>query len=280
MGHPVRDEYLLHDGLRLHVRDWSGPSGSPPAIVLLHGYTGHARTWDALAESLASRYRVLAPDARGHGESGWAGNAAAYGVASQVADVVALLAGLGVERASVLGLSMGGRTALNLAARHPDLVERLVVVDIGPEVAPAGAARIGASVGAKDVFDSPDEAFSRAREQNPIPPDDVLRHRVRNNLLLLPDGRWTWRYDPVLRAGGAQLPRPDVAQQWASLASIAAPTLLVRGELSDVLDPEHAQRMVADIADCTLVEVEGAGHPVPLDQPDRFLGAIRSFLSL
>ena len=280
MSHEVRDEYLLHDGLRLHVRDWAGPSSSAPVIVLLHGYTGHARTWDGLAPALAGRYRVLAADARGHGESDWTGDADAYSVPAQVADVVALLTGFGVERAAVLGLSMGGRTALNLAARHPGRVERLVVVDIGPEVAAAGAARIGANVSAVDVFASPEEAVARAREQNTVAPDDVVRHRVLHNLLRLPDGRWTLRYDPVLRAGGARLPRPDVSEQWALLSDITAPTLLVRGELSDVLDRDDAARMVSAIPDCTLAEVAGAGHTVPMDQPERFLDAIRWFLSV
>lgn len=276
----VNDEYLLLDGLRFHVREWQGPSPDAPVIVLLHGFTGHARTWDRPAAALANHYRVLCPDARGHGESAW-DPSGEYGVERQVADVVGLLGALGLARVTVLGLSMGGRTALNLAAGRPEMVERLVVVDIGPQVAPAGAARIGASVGAPDRFATPEDALAQARAGNAVAPEEVLRHRVRHNLLLLGDGDWTWRYDPALRrGGGSALPRPDVAQQWALLPRITASTLLVRGELSDVLSPEDARRMTREIPHCEMVEVPGAGHSVPLDRPDGFLDAIGPFLSI
>ncbi len=274
----VTDDYLLAGGLRLHHRDWTGPSPEAPTVVLLHGFTGHARTWDTLAQALSARYRVLALDARGHGESSWDPDGA-YGVDEQVGDVVAVLGALGLSSVSALGLSMGGRTVTNLAAVRADLVDRLVIVDIGPVVAAAGAARIGASVSAPDVFDTPEDAFVAARAANPVPPEDALRHRIRNNLLLRPDGRWTWRWDPALRGSGrSNLPRPDPAAQWELLGSITAPTLVVRGAQSDVLAAEDAARMVRDIADCTLVEVADAGHTVPLDQPERFLDTVRPFL--
>lgn len=275
----VRDEYvLLDDGLRIHLRVRPGLPFAP-SIVLLHGYTGHARTWDSLAERLADRWRVIAVDARGHGESGWAPDGD-YSVARQVADVVDVLGALGLRRATVLGLSMGGRTAYNLAATRPEVVDRLVVVDIGPEVATSGAARIGARAAQPDVFDAPEEAYAALRAGNAIAPEAELRHRARNNLLLRPDGRWTWRYDAALRGpGGSGLPRPDPAEQWALLPRITAPTLLVRGELSDVLAADDAARMVGEIPDCTFVEVPGSGHSVPLDQPEGFAAAVLPFLT-
>lgn len=275
----LRDEYvLLDDGLRLHLRDREGPPGAP-AVVLLHGFTGHARTWDTLADALAGRRRVVALDARGHGESGWAPDGD-YSVGRQVADVVAVLGALRLERVALLGLSMGGRTAMNLAAASPALVERLVIVDIGPEVSAAGAARIGARQAQPDVFADPEEAYAAARAGNAVAPEEALRHRARNNLLLRPDGRWTWRYDAALRGeGGSRLPRPDPAEQWALLPRITAPTLLVRGERSDVLAAEDAARMAREIPDCTLVEVAGAGHSVPLDRPEAFADAVVPFLT-
>ncbi len=274
----MTDEYALLRGLRLHYRDWAGPSPEAPALVVLHGFTGHARSWDRLATVMSARYRVLALDARGHGESAWAASTADYATAEQVADVIALADALRIERFALLGLSMGGRTAMNLAATHPQRVERLVVVDIGPQVAAAGAARISSGVAVSDTFASPEEAFAAARAANATPPEDELWHRTRNNLLLQADGTWTWRYDVALRRGGSQLPRPDVAGQWAMLASITAPTLLVRGELSDVLDVADADRMVATIPTCAMVTVPGAGHSVPLDQPVGFVDAVTPFL--
>lgn len=274
----MSDEYAQLRGLRLHYRDWAGPSPEAPALVMLHGFTGHARSWDRAASVMSARYRVLALDARGHGESQWAASTADYATTEQVADVIALVDALGLASFALLGLSMGGRTAMNLAVTHVGRVERLVIVDIGPQVAAAGSARISSGVAVPDVFASPEEAFAAARSANAVPPEDELWHRTRNNLLLRADGTWTWRYDVALRRGGSNLPRPDVDAQWALLPSIVASTLLVRGELSDVLDPADADRMVAAIPGGRLVTVAGAGHSVPLDQPAGFIDAITPFL--
>src|SRR5262249_2360847 len=143
----------------------------------------------------------------------------------------------------------------------------------------AGSDRIRQSVTLPDVFDDPEEAVRRAREANPRPPDAELRHRTLSNLTPRDDGRWTWRYDAVLRAPDRPLPRPDPEAAWSMLPRIPCPTLLVRGAASDILSPETAARMLRDIPDCRLVEVPDAGHSVPLDNPTGFLAAIDEFLS-
>jgi len=269
----VQDKTVTLNGLRFHYRDW-GNEGAQP-LLLLHGYTSHARSWDSTAQAMRRHFRVLALDQRGHGETEWADD---YRPERMVEDIDAFVRELRLRRFPLSGLSMGGRNAYSYAAQHPDTVERLVIVDIGPEIVASGSERIRQGVLAPDVFDTPDEAFFAARAANPRPPDAELRHRIESNLMRRDDGRWTWRYDPALRSPDRPLPRPDSAAAWQSLTRIACPTLLVRGAESDVLSVETAGRMLREIPDCRLVTVPHAGHSVPLDQPEGFIAAIEEFL--
>jgi esterase len=268
-----RDQLAMLNGLRFHYREW-GAEAAPP-LVLLHGYTSHARTWDTFARALADRCRVFALDQRGHGESGWTDD---YATERMVEDLAAFAGALRLDRFDLLGLSMGGRVAYGYAARHTESIRRLVIVDIGPELVASGSERIRRGVQANDVFDSPEAAYAAAREGNRRAPEDELRRRVLNNLMLRDDGRWTYRYDTALRDPARLRPQADPAEGWAALARIAAPTLLVRGAESDLLSPETARRMVETMPDCRLVTVPDAGHSVPLDNPQGFIAAVRPFL--
>jgi pimeloyl-ACP methyl ester carboxylesterase len=272
----VTDEYALLNGLRLHFRDWVGPAGPDgPLLVLLHGFSVHARSWDPFAPAFTTRYRVLALDARGHGESQWAPDGA-YGIEQHVSDVVALLRALGRDRVSIVGISMGGRTAYNLAAADPDLVERLVIVDIGPTIMATGAQRIQSTVSGVDRFASVDAAVDAFLQSTPGAPIGIVRERVRNNLMLCDDGMLTWRYDVALRRGPIR--RPPADDQWALLEKITAPTLILHGSRSDVLSREDAEQMQATIPQAHLAEIADAGHSIAVEQPAPFLGAITAFL--
>jgi len=269
----VQDKTVTLNGLRFHYRDWEHVGARP--LVLLHGYTGHARSWDTFARAMQARYRIPALDQRGHGETQWADD---YQPERMAEDMDAFARALDLKNFALLGLSMGGRNAYAYAATRPAELNKLVIVDIGPEIVPSGSDRIRAGVLTADVFDDPEEAFRAARAANPRPPEAELRHRVLNNLMKRDDGRWTFRYDAALRAPDRPLPRPDAAQAWAGLAQIACPTLLVRGAESDILGADTATRMVQTIPDCRMVEVPNAGHSVPLDNPSGFLAAVQTFL--
>jgi esterase len=273
---PVVDELIELRGLRFHYRDWPSRRADAPDLLLLHGFTGHARSWDSFAEAMTDRYRVLALDQRGHGESAWAA-ADAYANPEMVDDAAAFVAAMGLKRFALLGLSMGGMVAINYAGRRPEGLAQLVIVDIGPEIVAAGSARIQAGVRTADVFASKDEAFAAARAGNSLPPEAHHRRRVEQNLMRTEDGRWTWRYDRALRAPTMVRPR-DPEAAWRACANIAAPTLIIRGALSDVLSPEVAQRMLEVIPDARLTLVENSGHSVPLDAPEGFQAAARAFL--
>jgi esterase len=273
----VRDELVQLRGLRFYYRDWPSAKPNAPTLVLLHGYTGHARSWDALARTLQARYRVVALDQRGHGQTDWAPRDR-YDTSEMVADLEAFVAALGLDGFVLLGLSMGGLVSIGYAGKRPTQLAKLVIVDIAPEIDVEGLKRIQAGVVRSDVFESRDEAVARARADNPIPPLEHLRYRVEYSLMRRDDGRYTYRYDPALRDPANPRKGIPAEEGWRLVANINVPTLLVRGEVSDILSRGVAARMAETIPNCRLVEVAGSGHPVPLDKPDGFVAALGGFL--
>ena len=259
-------------GLKFHYTDWGGDG---PPLVMLHGLTGHARTWDHTAAALAGRYRVLALDQRGHGDSDWAPQ---YGLAPMAQDVLGFLDVLELTEVTLMGLSMGGLVSFVFAAAHPDRVTRMVIMDIGPEIAPAGATNVASSLAANDIFASKDEAYAQARAANPRPADATLRHRVSHNLRPLPDGALTYKYDKALRSPGALFDHTQ-DELWAAWRAVRCPVLLVRGDDSDVLAPETAQRMVAENPAVSFASIPDCGHSITLDSPDGLLEVISPWLS-
>jgi esterase len=259
-------------GLRFHYADWGG--GGPP-LVMLHGLSGHARTWDDTAAPLNGRYHVLAVDQRGHGDTGWAPE---YGFAPMAEDLLGFLDALDLREVTLMGLSMGGIVSFVFAAAHPERVRRLVVMDIGPEIAPAGAANVASVLAAKDTFSSEDEAFAQARASNPRPTDARVRHRVSHNLRALPDGTLTFKYDKALN-NPRNLFDLTAGQLWQAWRAVKCPVLLVRGDDSDVLATETAQRMLAENPSASMASVPQCGHSITLDNPDGLLEVVSPWLA-
>jgi len=269
----VQDKFITLNGLRFHYRDWG--TSDAPVLIALHGVTSTAYAWDTTARALCDRYRILALDQRGHGETEWAKE---YSVASALADVETFVRELGLKKFVLVGHSMGGRIAYYYAPRHLDQIEHLVIVDIGPEIAPAFVKRLQTAMQANDIFNNPEEAFQILRAGNPRPSDDAMRQLTHHNLMQLADGKWTWRYDRGLRNGERPLERLDGESQWSILSQITSPTLLVRGAETDLLERSTAERMARTIPNCKLVEIPNAGHSVPLDNPEGFIAALQEFL--
>jgi esterase len=255
-------------GLKFHFVDWDGTG---PPLVMLHGLSGHARTWDHTAMGLRDRYHVFALDQRGHGDTDWAPK---YGLGPMAGDLLGFLDALDLPQVTLMGLSMGGLVSFVFAAAHPERVTRMVIMDIGPELARAGSANVASSLAARDVFSSPDEAFAQARAANPRPADATLRHRLTHNLRSLPDGTLTYKYDKELRRNPGSLFDHTPDQLWDAWRAVSCPVLLVRGAESDVLAADTAQRMVAENPNVTLVTVPDSGHSITLDNPDGLLEAI------
>lgn len=261
------------NGLTFHYADWDG-NGAP--LVMLHGLSGHARTWDHTAAALSDRYHVLALDQRGHGDTDWAPQ---YGLGPMAEDLLGFLDALDLPEVTLMGLSMGGLVSFVFAARHPERVTRAVIMDIGPEIAPAGSANVASSLAAKDIFSSEDEAFAQARAANPRPADATLRHRVRHNLRAQRDGTLTFKYDNALRRNPRALFDLTPDQLWADWRALTCPVLLVRGEDSDVLAAHTAQRMLAGNANVGFASIPDCGHSITLDSPDGLLEVISPWLA-
>jgi pimeloyl-ACP methyl ester carboxylesterase len=173
---------------------------------------------------------------------------------------------------------MGGINAFAFAGSNPGTVGKLVIVDIGPELDPKGIARIGKGVRMGDVFADEDEAFAQARAGNPIPRDEVLRDRVVHNLKPAEGGGLTYKWDKALRDGTAVREDFTPDELWKLWDAIDAPTLLVRGEISDILSAETAERMVRQLPGSRLATVAGSGHTIPLDKPEELAEVVRAFL--
>ena len=272
-----RDLQIAAGGLRFHYVTW-GPESAPP-VLLLHGLTGHARTWDALARDLAADFRVVALDQRGHGDSDRAPDGD-YRVATMAGDVEAFVEALGLERFALVGLSMGGRVGIAYAGgRHAPRIERFCIVDIGPEIHAPGLERIRQMMsGSPERIESEEQAVEFVRRANPRMAEAGLRDRVRHGIRLLAGGGFEWKYDKALRDMMRQGGRRETIDLWEPLRRIAVPALLVRGADSDVLSAEVAKRMIDALTDGRLVEIPGAGHTVPADQPEAFARAVRGFL--
>jgi esterase len=274
---PVQDKTIVVNGLRLHYREW-GSEASPP-LVLLHGITSNAQTWDRFAPAMTDRFRVLALDQRGHGESDWAG---AYSTKLMSDDLEAFAEALGLGKFALVGHSMGGCNAYFYSADYPGRVSCLVIGDFGPDVVGSSAgnqvaARIIAAAGASIA--DPEEAIQPALALNVRAAEDDVRERVLANLRRRGDGRWVWRYDAAGLAGNGPADRmPSPEQQWRLLERLECPTLLVRGAETDILRRDTAERMVEVIRDCRLVEVPNAGHSIPLENPSGWADAVRPFL--
>ena len=272
------DRWLRIRGLAFHYVTW-GPDSAPP-LVLLHGLTSHARSWDALARELAGHFRVIALDQRGHGDSDRAADSD-YRVATMADDLAAVVDALGLEHFALVGLSMGGRVGIAYAGERAPRVERFCVVDIGPDIHPPGLERIRQMMaGTLERIESEDQAVDLARRANPRLPEAGLRERVRHAIRPLPDGGFTWKYDKALRDMMRQGGRRETLDLWEPLRRITAPVLLVRGAESDVLSVDVAKRMIDALPDGRLVEIPGAGHSVPAEQPEAFARAVRPFLGV
>lgn len=269
-----QDRQLIVGTMRFHYLDWGG-NGHP--ILFLHGGGLNAHTWDVVALMLRERYRCIALDQRGHGDSEWSPGID-YGVETQVRDVEGLVDSLGLERPLLVGQSMGGLNSMAYAVRHSAAMKGLVVVDVGPEIEAAGTQRIREFASTPEL-DSIDAFLERAVRFNPLRDPAVLRRSLFYNLRQLPSGKWALKHDQrraseeAARISAAQ--RERLAQQ---VSKISCPTLIVRGALSEVLTDAAAERFARALPNARWVRVENAGHNVQGDNPRGLLEAVRPFL--
>ena len=270
------DVMITANGMNLHYLDW-GNAGAP-VMLLLHGLRGHSHSWDDVSARFCGDYHVMALDQRGRGETDWAPRGD-YSTDAFVADIEEFCYTVGFDKFTLVGHSMGGRNSMAFAGRNPGMLEKLVVVDIGPDIDPTGSTRITRElVDVPQEFDSFDAQFEYMNKQNRFASEPVLRRRLKYASKELPNGKIGWRYDPEIRAqrrDGTGATPPDL---WGPLSKITSPTLIVRGTETDTLSLDVANRMVDTLADGHLVQVEKAAHMVFEDNPEDFNAALANFL--
>lgn len=272
-------KYIECNDREIHFMEW-GDTGKP-ALIMWHGLARTSRDFDDLARALAGGYRIICPDTLGRGLSQWAQDAdQEYRYENYVALAVALLDGLAIDHCSWVGTSMGG--AIGIAAAGGALrgrIERLVLNDIGPWVSDEGADRIAAYVGAPPVFDHLTELEGWLRSvYTPFgaQSDDFWCRMCESSYRRNDEGHITVHYDPRI-AYQLTRHRGDL-DQWAAYDRITCPTLLLRGEHSDILSADTALEMVKRGPRPRLEMIPGIGHCSTLRQ-DRDIALVRDFLA-
>lgn len=269
---------------RMAYVEWGDPA-NPRVLVCVHGLTRCGRDFDYLAQSLADDYRVVCPDVVGRGQSDWLADKNHYAIPQYAQDMVALLARLDVEQIDWLGTSMGGMIGMALAAQPGSPIRRLILNDVGPVIAAAALQRIGEYLATPPDFASPQEAEAYIRAiAAPFGnlSDDQWRHLTAHVIKAGPQGRFQLRYDPGIAVpyqalvGGPEGVK-DI-ELWPLYDAIRCPTLVIRGESSDLLPRETLAAMVQRGPRARTAEVPGVGH-APMFLDDAQVALVRDFLA-
>jgi len=288
--------------LRLAALDYGEPSPGAPSVVLLHGQADMAWSMDPIARALAGRYRVVALDQRGHGESDHAG---AYSMAHFIGDLLAVIDLLGLDRPVLVGHSLGGQVAAQFSGLFPDLVRALVVAEgIGPPVrmgAGGAAERLTRARALTRMATQPirlrpmhdhDEAAAKLLRAHPGLDPDRATFLARVGTKPTSEGGVVWRFDPYTRHWVLNHDPERAEERWAA---VRCPVLVVTGaeawerwwkeqsmvarvEGSSGFDPTEVDRRVARFADVEHHELPDAGHMLPYDAPGALADLVVDFL--
>jgi len=269
------DHDVVVNNLRLHYLDW-GNVHLPP-MLLLHGVRLQAHTWDMAALLLRDHYRLIAVDQRGHGDSEWTSDAQFNDDTFDLMleDTRQLVEHLGWRKFILVGMSMGGITAMRYAATFADQLAALCIVDIAPTTLHSGVLSMEGFKIETETLSRFDDFLERAHKFMPHRPIAQLRYSLTHSLKQLSDGRWTWKQDH--RPGAVRRHAP-LAELWGELPKIVAPTLLMRGAQSNVLAPDVAQRVIDTLPSGKLATIDPATHNVHSDNPNAFARELHAFL--
>ena len=272
---------------RMAYVEWGDPH-NPRVLVCVHGLTRSGRDFDFLAEALATDYRVVCPDVVGRGCSDWLRDPAHYTTAQYAADMVTLMARLDVESVDWLGTSMGGLIGMALAAQDGTPIQRLILNDVGPVVAAVALRRICDYLGHPLEFASLAEAEAHFR-QVAAPfgqlTDAQWHHLTKHVVKAAPNGRLVLRYDPaiavpfkaVMAAQGEINGEMRDIELWPLYDAIRCPTLIIRGENSDLLTRATVAAMQERGPRARAVEIPKVGH-APMFMDEAQLAVVSEFL--
>lgn len=274
---PYRSCNIVLRQLRFHFLEWGAPDAPP--LVLLHGGHQSAHSWDLVSLHLAQRYRVLALDQRGHGDSEWARDVS-YSNHEMSLDAEAFITAMDLRRPVLIGHSMGGRNAMLLTRREASLLSALVIVDVGPELSEKGRAAIAGFVQAAQEFDDLEHFIRAVRQYDPYRSREHIERTVKYNMLERVDGKYVSKCDSnprrlgIVRGSG---PLENITLDDA--AGFDLPVLLVRGANSNILVPDAAERFAAALPRGVLVTVPDCGHNVHGQNTKGFIEALGEFLT-
>lgn len=264
------DRFVTVNGLRIHYVEWG--SAERPPLILIHGLDRVARTFDHVAPHFTSRFRVIAYDMRGHGDSDWDPQAR-YVVEDHVADLEGLVQQLGLRGITLWGNSTGGRVAQVFAGRHPDLVARVIAEDVGPErpqqISDGYARRVKVE---EQGWASEDELIAALLEGAGAA-EAVVRPYVRYGTKRRADGRVVWKRDPNLVKGFV------ATDLWSHVRAIRAPILYVLGGRSRIVPPATQDELRKILPRVEIVTIPDTGHYPSDEKPAEFLAIVDRFLA-
>ena len=265
------DRFLEVNGLRIHYVDWGG-EGKPP-FVMVHGLDRVARTFDHLATRFTSKYRVLAIDMRGHGDSGWDPQGR-YLVEDHVGDLEGVVGQLELRDLVLWGNSTGGRVVQVFAGKHPELVSRVISEDVGPERPRQIADNYAKRVQQEQAgWASQDELLAQLRKSNPRMSPAVLEPYVRYGTKKRADGRIEWKRDPQLVKGFV------ATELWRYVRNIKAPILYIIGGRSNIVPPETQDELRKTLPNAQLVTIPDVGHYPSDEKTDEVMTIVNRFLA-
>ena len=289
---------------RMVYQEW-GDADNPEVVLCVHGLTRSGRDFDALAQQLSGRYRVVCPDVVGRGLSDWLANPAFYAIPQYASDMVTLVGKLRAQKLHWIGTSMGGLIGLTYAALLAQLQQKnavmtpmqqlaepipsglrldsLVLNDVGPHIEPLSLERIGQYVGEAVSFETFDQAvaYVKATCADFGPHSPAQWAALTEHVQVKYAGKWIKHYDLAIALAFKQV-TPELAAQgeaflWGVFASLNVPVQIIRGQDSDLLSPPTVEKMLQLQPKANLTQIPGVGH-APSLMTDAQIGIVQHFL--
>ncbi len=285
-----KERYVDARDLRIHYLEW-GEKGADP-LILIHGFLDHAHSWEPFVESLQSRFTeplwIIAPDCRGHGDSGWVGAGGYYHFPDYIFDLDCLIHSLGTPSVSLIGHSMGGTISFLYTGTFPKRVTKLILAEgIGPlpmsfSDAPLRMQKWLAEVtasgrGRRHEYSTVETAAKRLRRTNSRLKPELALRLAQWGMKPTKDGKWVWKFDPLHRTTA---PQPFyLGQALEFFRRIDCPVLIVQGKESRQAPRPDMQQRLEAIAHRESIQIENAGHMVHQDNPEALARAVAQFLT-
>ncbi len=284
---PISNSYISQR-IKLHYVDWGNPEAPP--LLLIHGGRDHCRNWDWVAEELRHDWHIIAPDLRGHGDSGWStdGN---YNVQNYVYDIAQLIHQKELSPVTIISHSLGGSIALRYTGLYPENVRKVVAIEglgSSPKMIKEAQAvpmarrwrdwidkKRAASGRTHRRYEKFEDALGRMKAENKHLSDEQALHLTIHAVNQNEDGTFSWKFDNYMRVWGpSDISQEDIQALWSD---ITCPTMLCYGNDSWASNPVDDGR-IEHFKNAIVKNYENAGHWLHHDQFDRFIADLRDFL--